>query len=179
MKAPWWEASKGFSPITRPVPAGEPGRGAACAAAQASLCRCGRPVQAHGALAARPYDPAGPAIVLNLPEFRLRAFGGAHAAEHDPEVEMKVVVGQAPDHKTLVLRSQLETIIFRSYWTVPVSIQRNELLPEISRAPKWISDNNFELVTRQGEVVRGSNSFGAPAVGTEHRRTSAAPKTGA
>jgi len=101
----------------------------------------------------RPYDPARPAIVLNLPEFRLRTFGAVNAAGHDPELEMKVVVGHAPEHKTPVLRSQLETVIFRPDWTVPVSIQRNELVPEIRRASNWISDNNFELVTRQGEVV--------------------------
>ena len=101
----------------------------------------------------RPYDPARPAIVLNLPEFRLRAFGGANAAGHDPELDMKVVVGQAPDHKTPVLLSQLEIVIFCPYWTVPVSIQRNELLPEIKRDPSWISANNFELVTPQGEVA--------------------------
>jgi hypothetical protein len=50
----------------------------------------------------RPYDPSRPAIVLNLPEFRLRAFGGTKAAGHDPELEMKVVVGQALDHETAV-----------------------------------------------------------------------------
>jgi murein L,D-transpeptidase YcbB/YkuD len=92
-------------------------------------------------------------IVLNVPEFRLRAFGAVNAAGHNPELEMKVVVGQAPEHKTPILRSQLETVIFRPDWTVPVSIQRNELVPEIRRAPKWISDNNFELVTPQGEVA--------------------------
>jgi murein L,D-transpeptidase YcbB/YkuD len=101
----------------------------------------------------RPYDPARPAIVLNLPEFRLRAYGGVNAAGHDPELEMKVVVGQAPEHKTPVLRSKLEIVIFRPYWTVPASIQHNELLPEIMRDPSWISANNFELVTRQGEVA--------------------------
>jgi len=101
----------------------------------------------------RPYDPARPAIVLNLPEFRLRAFGGANAAGHDPELDMKVVIGQAPEHKTPVLLSQLETVIFCPYWTVPASIQRNELLPEIMRDPSWVSANNFELVTLQGEVV--------------------------
>jgi murein L,D-transpeptidase YcbB/YkuD len=101
----------------------------------------------------RPYDPARPAIVLNLPEFRLRAFGGANAAGRDPELEMKVVVGQAPEHKTPVLRSQLEIVIFLPYWTVPASIQRNELLPEIKRDPSWVSANNFELVTPQGEVA--------------------------
>jgi murein L,D-transpeptidase YcbB/YkuD len=100
-----------------------------------------------------PYYRDRPAIVLNLPEFRLRAFGGANAAGHGPELDMKVVVGQAPEHKTPVLLSQLEIVIFRPYWTVPASIQRNELLPEIRRDPSWVSANNFELVTPQGEVV--------------------------
>jgi L,D-transpeptidase YcbB len=101
----------------------------------------------------RPYDPARPAIVLNLPEFRLRAFGGANAAGQDPELEMKVVVGQAPDHKSHVLLSQLELVIFRPYWNVPPSIQHNELLPEIMKDPSWVSANNFEMVTPRGEVA--------------------------
>jgi murein L,D-transpeptidase YcbB/YkuD len=101
----------------------------------------------------RPYDPARPAIVLNLPEFRLRAFGGANGAGHDPELEMKVVVGEAPDHKSPILRSQLETVIFLPYWNVPASIQRIELLPEIEQDRSWVSANHFEMVTRQGEVA--------------------------
>ena len=101
----------------------------------------------------RPYDPARPAIVLNVPECRLRAFGGANAAGHDPELEMKVVVGEAPDHKSPILRSQLETVIFLPYWNVPASIQHVELLPEIKQDRSWVSANHFEMVTRQGEVA--------------------------
>jgi len=101
----------------------------------------------------RPYDPARPAIVLNVPEFRLRAFGGANGVGHDPELEMKVVVGEAPDHKSPILRSQLETVIFLPYWNVPASIQRIELLPEIEQDRSWVSANHFEMVTRQGEVA--------------------------
>lgn len=100
-----------------------------------------------------PYDPRRPAIVVNLPEFRLRAFSGAGAGE--PELEMKVVVGQAADHESPVLRSELETVIFRPYWAVPESIQRNELVPEISRNRSWVSANNFEVVTAGGEVAEG------------------------
>ena len=100
----------------------------------------------------RPYDPARPAIVLNLPEFRLRAFGGTTAAGLDPELDMKVVVGD-PEHRTPVLLSQLNVVIFCPYWTVPVSIQHNELLPEIRRDPSWVSANHFELVTKQGVVA--------------------------
>jgi murein L,D-transpeptidase YcbB/YkuD len=97
----------------------------------------------------RAYDPAGPAIVLNLPEFRLRAFGGAN----DPELEVKVVVGEAPDHKSPILHSQLETVTFLPYWNVPASIQRNELLPEIRQDRSWVSANHFEMITSQGEVA--------------------------
>ena len=100
----------------------------------------------------RPYDPARPAIVLNLPEFRLRAFGGTTAAGPDPELDMKVVVGD-PQHRTPILLSQLNIVIFCPYWTVPVSIQHNELLPEIRRDPSWVSANHFELVTKQGVVA--------------------------
>jgi L,D-transpeptidase YcbB len=98
------------------------------------------------------YDPSRPAIVLNLPEFRLRAYGG-NAAKQDPELEMKVVVGQAPDHKSPILCSQLTRVIFRPYWYVPASIQSNELLPEIIRDRTWVSANNFELVNPQGKVA--------------------------
>jgi L,D-transpeptidase YcbB len=99
----------------------------------------------------RPYNPARPAIVLNLPEFRLRAFSGA--IDPDPELEMKVVVGEAPDHKSPILHSQLETVTFLPYWNVPDSIQRNELLPEIRQDRSWVSANRFEMITRQGEVA--------------------------
>ena len=98
-----------------------------------------------------PYDPERPAIVLNLPEFRLRAFGGTNAAGPDPELDMKVVVG-APDHKTPILLSKLNIVIFCPYWTVPASIQHNELLPEIKRDPSWVSANHFELLNKQGVV---------------------------
>jgi murein L,D-transpeptidase YcbB/YkuD len=99
-----------------------------------------------------PYDPARPAIVLNLPEFRLRAFGGFKGGD-DPELEMKVIVGQAAGHQSPILRSHIDTVIFRPYWNVPVSIQHNELLAEIQKDPMWVRANNFEMVTAQGEVA--------------------------
>jgi L,D-transpeptidase YcbB len=100
----------------------------------------------------RPYDPARPAIVLNLPEFRLRAFSGTNAAGPNPELDMRVVVG-APEHRTPILLSQLKIVIFCPYWNVPASIQHNELLQEIRKDPSWVSANHFELLTKQGVVV--------------------------
>jgi len=101
----------------------------------------------------RPYDPDRPAIVLNLPEFRLRAFAGKSAGGSDPELEMKIIIGRAPDRRTPNLHSRLDAVIFCPYWNVPTSIQQNELLPEIARDRSWVSANNFEMVNGQGEVV--------------------------
>ena len=98
----------------------------------------------------RPYDPSRPAIVLNLPEFRLRAFSAANHLE----LEMKIVVGQAPEHKTPLLSSQLETVIFRPYWDVPIRIQCDELVPEIMKDPSFLSANHLEMVNLQGAVVQ-------------------------
>jgi L,D-transpeptidase YcbB len=96
-----------------------------------------------------PYDSARPAIVLNLPEFLLRAF----SPEYHLELEMKIVIGRAGKLKTPLLASEVDTIVFRPYWNVPFSIQRKELVPEIARDPLYMTKNDFELVTPKGVVV--------------------------
>ena len=95
------------------------------------------------------YDPSRPEIVLNLPEFRLRAFDPGH----QPALEMKIVIGRARKLRTPLLSSEVETVIFRPYWNVPLSIQRKELIGDIQRDPSYISKNDFELVTPQDAVV--------------------------
>jgi L,D-transpeptidase YcbB len=101
----------------------------------------------------RPYDPSRPAIVLNLPEFRLRALREKHL-----DLEMKIIVGQAPEHKSPLLSSELETVIFRPYWNVPLSIQRSELVPEITKDPSYLSANHFQIVNTEGDVVQDALS---------------------
>ncbi|MBZ5673762.1 MAG: L,D-transpeptidase family protein [Acidobacteriia bacterium] len=96
-----------------------------------------------------PYDPSRRAILLNLPEFRLRAFDTGH----QPALEMKIVIGRARGLQTPLLSSELDSVLFRPYWNVPLSIQRKELVPHIKRDPSYISKNDFELVTSKGEVV--------------------------
>jgi murein L,D-transpeptidase YcbB/YkuD len=95
------------------------------------------------------YDPSRPAIILNLPEFRLRAFGPGH----ESALDMKIVIGRAAKLRTPLLSAEVDTIIFRPYWNVPHSIQRKELVGDIQRDPSYISKNDFELVTPQDLVV--------------------------
>jgi murein L,D-transpeptidase YcbB/YkuD len=97
----------------------------------------------------RPYDPALPTIVINLAEFRLRAYRERHL-----DLEMKIVVGKAPERKTPLLSSTLEAIVFRPYWNVPPRIQREELVPAIMKDRSYLSAHDLEIVDAQGVTVR-------------------------
>ncbi len=97
-----------------------------------------------------PYDAARPAILLNLPEFRLRAF---RAGNNEPALEMKIIDGHAGKRRTPILSSQVDTVLFRPYWNVPRSIQRNELVPQIRKDPGYVTKNEFDIVTAAGIVV--------------------------
>ena len=76
-----------------------------------------------------------PMLVVNIPEFRLRAVD----KEYRWNLFMKVVVGKAYRHQTPVFAAELESIIFRPYWNVPLSITRREILPHIETLPSKLS----------------------------------------
>lgn len=95
------------------------------------------------------YDPTRPALVLNLPEYQLRAYG----EEGRPDLEMKIIIGQAPDRKTPHFSSYLESIILCPYWNVPLSIQRDELVPEILKDTSFLRANHLQVLTANGDPV--------------------------
>ncbi len=96
-----------------------------------------------------PHQFPRPPIVVNIPEFELRALNASYAAE----LEMKVVVGNAYHHETPVFAANMKQVIFRPYWYVPLSIQRAELLPKVNRDPSYLMKNRYEVVTPQGKLV--------------------------
>jgi L,D-transpeptidase YcbB len=96
-----------------------------------------------------PHSFPRPPIVVNIPEFRLRAYDD----RYHPELEMKVVVGRAYRHKTPVFSNTLTHVIFRPYWEVPLSIQRAELVPKIAKDPAYLAKNDYEIVNSRREVV--------------------------
>lgn len=91
---------------------------------------------------------AGPPIVVNVPEYRLRAL--------DPRgrgsLSMKVVVGRAYRYQTPVLASDLASVVFRPWWSVPLRIQREELVPRLERDPAALGPD-YQVVDGRGEVV--------------------------
>jgi len=83
-------------------------------------------------------------VVVNVPEFRLRAFtGGTLGAQ----LTMDVVVGSAARHTlTPIMKADMRYVVFRPYWDIPASIARAEILPHAVRDPGYLARQNMERV---------------------------------
>lgn len=96
-----------------------------------------------------PHRFSQPPIVVNIPEFRLRAFNESYK----PELELNVVVGRAFRHQTPVFAGELKYVVFRPYWNVPRSIALAELLPKLARSRFYLAKNGYQVVNAQNRVV--------------------------
>jgi murein L,D-transpeptidase YcbB/YkuD len=96
-----------------------------------------------------PHEFPQPPLVVNIPEFRLRAFD----ANHQTVLSMNVIVGKALRHETPVFQKDMQYVVFRPYWNVPQSIQRSEIVPAIQRNRNYVADKNYEVTTHNGQVV--------------------------
>jgi L,D-transpeptidase YcbB len=99
-----------------------------------------------------PHSFAQPPIIVNIPEFVLRAYDSSL----HPTLIMPVVVGRALRTETPVLEEEMKYLIFWPYWNVPPSILRAEIVPKITKDPAYLQKNNFEVTTYSGEVVTDS-----------------------
>jgi len=103
------------------------------------------------------------AIVVNIPEFRVRAY-----EVRDGKVEMKVamniIVGNASKTRTPIYDAEMRFVEFSPYWNVPPSIARDETLPKLRREPSYFDQQGFEFVGRDGKVVSGYSEASLDAV---------------
>ena len=90
-----------------------------------------------------------PPILVNIPEFRLRAFD----SNGNAVLTMNVIVGKAFHHKTPVFEKDMRFVVFRPYWNVPPSIQRSEIASAIQKDRGYIAKKAFEVVTPAGQAV--------------------------
>lgn len=96
-----------------------------------------------------PHNLPGRMIAVNVPEFELRAYDDYHVA-----IDMRVIVGKTfPERRTPLFQDQMEYLIFRPYWNVPIRITRNEIIPDLRKKPGYMAKHSFEVVTRQDQVV--------------------------
>ncbi len=102
-------------------------------------------------------------IVVNLPEFVLRAYE-TRGAQVEVKLAMKVIVGRALDTRTPLLDEPMRLIEFSPYWNVPRSIARAETLPRLRRDPAYFAQQGFEFVTGEGRVVTSLSAAALDAV---------------
>lgn len=89
-----------------------------------------------------PHSFPRPPIVINLPEFLLRAFD----ERHHIALELRIIAGVAARHSTPIFSSEIRAVQFRPSWDVPLSIQRNEIEPLLARDPHYLERNHFDTV---------------------------------
>ncbi len=90
-----------------------------------------------------------PPIVVNIPDFRLRAVD----AQGHVVLDMPVVVGKAMRTETPVFSDEMTYVVLRPYWNVPPSIQQSEIVPAIQRDRRYVADKGFEVTTNDGKAV--------------------------
>jgi murein L,D-transpeptidase YcbB/YkuD len=96
-----------------------------------------------------PTEFAAPPIIVNVPDFRLRALD----ENNKIILEMGVVVGKAMQTETPVFTGNATFLVLRPYWNVPPGIFRRSVLPAIKRDRGYVAKKNFEITTQGGSLV--------------------------
>jgi murein L,D-transpeptidase YcbB/YkuD len=92
---------------------------------------------------------AQPPIVVNIPEFVLRAM----ADQGQVALRSRVVVGAAFERQTPIFAEALRSVVFRPYWNVPTSILRRDLLPRARKDPGYFQSHGYELVGEADQTL--------------------------
>ncbi len=90
-----------------------------------------------------------PPVLVNIPEFRLRAY----SADHQLALTMNVVVGKAAPTQTPVFTDDIKFIVFRPYWNVPPGILRRTVIPGIMKNNGYLAREKFEVTDSSGRLV--------------------------
>lgn len=96
-----------------------------------------------------PDNFSAPPIIVNIPDFRLRALDESNKVA----LEMRVVVGKAVRTQTPVFSRDMSYIVLRPYWNVPPGILRSEIVPAIQRDRNYVEQKRYEVTTLDGKVV--------------------------
>lgn len=88
-------------------------------------------------------------VVVNIPEFQLRAYEVVDG-RITVRAQMRVIVGQALDKQTPLFDERMRFIEFSPYWNVPPSIARAETVPRLRRDPGYWAREGFEFVGAGG-----------------------------
>ncbi len=92
---------------------------------------------------------SGRRIEVNQPDFRMTVYDDASAPVHDA----RVVIGKSERRlQTPEFNDQMSYIVLNPTWTVPRSIIRREILPDMQKDPTFLERNNMILL-RGGKKI--------------------------
>jgi murein L,D-transpeptidase YcbB/YkuD len=93
-----------------------------------------------------PEKMEGKYLVVNIPEFKLRAYN------NDSLVwSMNVVVGQEL-RKTVIFNGVISFLVFSPYWNIPSGILKRDVLPAMARNKNYLANKNMEITGYNGKT---------------------------
>lgn len=96
-----------------------------------------------------PTEYSAPPIIVNIPDFRLRALDENNRIA----LEMRVVVGKAMRSESPVFTRDMTYLVLRPYWNVPPGILGKDVIPAIKRDRSQVATKNYEITTINGKIV--------------------------
>ena len=110
-----------------------------------------------------PLQQAPRMIVVNVPEFVLRAYEWQDD-KVSVQLSMNVIVGRALNTRTPLFNENMRFIEFSPYWNVPPSIAKGETVPRLRRDPAYFQRQGFEFVGGNGQAITALSSENLDAV---------------
>lgn len=96
-----------------------------------------------------PHNLAESYIMVNIPQFALNVY--TDNGESNP-LSMNVIVGSGGNHKTCLVTSDINSVIFNPYWGIPRSIATKEYLHKLQDDPYYLADRNIRIYSGNKEI---------------------------
>lgn len=88
-----------------------------------------------------------PFILVNLPQAQLFVY------EDGKEALTSLVIAGSVSHKTPLLKSRINNVVFNPPWNVPSSIKHSEYLPHLEQDPFYLAKRGLHLVDHNNRQV--------------------------
>ena len=98
-----------------------------------------------------PPQMTGKHIIVNIANFKLDLIVGA-----DTLISMRAVVGQETK-RTPVFNESMTYIVFSPAWTVPNTILKEEVIPQLLKGPAYLTKKNMKLFRNDGSELAYSD----------------------
>ncbi|ACB25883.1 L,D-transpeptidase family protein [Methylobacterium radiotolerans] len=85
-------------------------------------------------------------VVVNIPS------AAVEAVENGAVARRYVAVVGSPDKATPPVETRITDINFNPTWTVPASVVKNEIIPQMRRNPGYLAKNHIRILSPSGEV---------------------------